>query len=73
MRPSAWASRHQDQQAGQKVDNVVDGKDNADKKTAAAPMTDPSAFLPKAPEEWFVGQIIPVSFAANGQADAWRA
>ena len=73
MRPSAWASRYEDQQAGQKVDNAGDGKDNADKKTGATPLPDPKAFLPKAPEEWFVGQIIPMSYAANGQADAWRA
>jgi hypothetical protein len=74
LRPSQWASRYEDQQAGQKADNVVDEKDNADKRTGtSAPQQEPRAFLPRAPEEWFVGQIIPMSFAANGQADAWRA
>jgi len=74
MRPSKWASDFVDDKQGQKEkDSMGDEKDNVAKRTGTfASQQDPRAFLPKAPEEWFVGQMIPNSYAANGSADTWR-
>ena len=73
-RPSKWASEFDDDKQAQKEkDSMGDEKDNAAKRTGTfASQQDPRAFSPKAPEEWFVGQMIPNSYAANGSADTWR-
>jgi hypothetical protein len=75
-RPSKWASEYDDSKQAQKEkDNVGEETKTTDtRKGTFSGQLDARAYpAGKAPEDWFVGQLMPNSYAINGSVDTWRA